>query len=532
MTQHRYDIGMKKPIIDLAGSFSEDGFSSRVIAPEPTFSPKASKMKPFPCSFAIGLLACFVQIGRADPPSTWDLLERMPQATNAVVVVQVGQILQSQYGLRAGWDKLTKTIYLAGTIPINPSVERIAIGSQFDPQHPGQSWYVGLISMNKTVSLAKLAEAHKGKMEEIADQQVAMIQPFGCVAALKSDLLCAVSMPDHQACSRWLRFAMDPERKPAVNSYLANAAGNAAQNHILIAIDGSDLIEQSAVRLALVNSNLISDDEKLFNRVAKFVEKLRGIRMVITLDNQINVAMHFDSKEGTFKELEVLKPFVAYVLEHAGAELQDLKAAKVSMDGPTVSLRFKISDDELRGIMELMSSPIVHPNPDEFANVSLSPAGISAEATGNYYRMVNKILDDIRKRTRSATDYWKTALWHETAAKAIETTSVLRVDKQAVAYATDAIIKLHAIADSLRGVPISVDQLQSRKSLYVIGMPFWWGGYSIRTNIPEIEAKQQDVIAKDAANRDKLWQDLDTARSVLRRELAEKYHVDMDSAPK
>ncbi len=484
-------------------------------------------------SVAIGFMIGIVSPVQSDPPSTTDLLQRMPQATNAVVVVQVGNILQSPYAFRSGWNKQTKTFYIAGSIPINPAIVRLAIGSQFDPEHPGQSWYVGLMSMNKTLSLEKIAEAHKRKIVEIAGEKVALVPPYGYVASLKDDLLCAVTMSDHQAFAHWLKFATAQDRKPVVNSYLASAASRHAEDQILIAIDGDDLIDPANVRTALLNSKVIVNDEKLFDRASRFLEKLRGIRLVVTLDSQISIAAHFDSQEVATRDLEILKPFFVYALDHAGADLQDLQAAKVTADGKTLSLRFKLSDAELRGIMALMSSPIVHPNPDEVSNVPVNSGGVSAEVTGNYFRTVNKILDDLKKRTRNATDYWNTALWHETAIKNIGTTSVLNVDKRVLAYAAEAVATLQSIADSLRGVPVSLDQLEARKSLYVMGSPwFRWGGYSVSTNIPQVQAKQVEVIQKDAENRDKLWQRLDTQRANVRREMAEKYGVDMERAPK
>src|SRR5579871_1841861 len=183
-------------------------------------------------SIAIGLLACFASVTNADPASTSDLLQLMPAATNAVVVVQVQRILSSAYARKAGWDKITKTVYLAGTVPINPSAERIVIGSEFDPQHLGESWYVGLISMKKPISLSQIAARHNGKIEEVADQQVAVMHPYGYVTALKNDVLAAVNMPEHQAFARWLRFANDPNRASTVNAYLAATPNDNPNNHI------------------------------------------------------------------------------------------------------------------------------------------------------------------------------------------------------------------------------------------------------------------------------------------------------------
>jgi hypothetical protein len=492
---------------------------------------------------ALSFTVSLAVVARADPPSTSDLVWRMPEATNAIAVVQVGQILNSPFAFQAGWRNLDHTVYLAGTVPINPNVVRLAIGSQFSLEHPGESWSLGLIAMAKPVTLEKLVETYKGRLETIADTKIAIIPPYGFVVLLRDDLIAGMDTADRQQYARWLKWAQSPDRQPVIAPYLQQAASRHATNHVLIAVHTDDLINPAAVRPALLVSKVFESDPALLERAAKFLERLRGVRIVVQLGQDIRATVHFDSGELATRDLEPLKQFFVYVLNRAGAELVDLPAARVSTEVRTLTLQFKLYDAELGRIMALMSSPLIHPNPDEFKSLKLSPAGVNVEITGAYFRAVNRVLDDLRRRSRSADNYAYAALWHETAAKTIETTSVLHVDPAVVAYGREVADKLMAIADSLHGVPISLMQLESRKNFYVFGTggSLWRtrrggffgfpGNYSVQTNIPEVEQKQLDVITKDAETREKVWQSLDAARAAVRREMATKYHVDLDQPP-
>src|SRR5262249_53535701 len=115
-------------------------------------------------------------------------------------------------------------------------------------------------------------------------------------------------------------------------------------------------------------------------------------------------------------------------------------------------------------------------------------------------------------------------------AKNIGQLSVLNVDKDVIQYGSDVAVRLHAMADSLRGVPIKVDELQNQ--MYFIHGGgwgrWWWGGGNLQTNIPQIELRQIEVIRRDEASRQRLWDEIDSARAATRSKMADRYKVDFN----
>ena len=72
----------------------------------------------------------------AQGPTPPDLLKSLPGPFNTLAVVNVEAILKSPRAVKEGWDKIDKTAYLAGAIPIHPAVERIVATTEFTPGKP------------------------------------------------------------------------------------------------------------------------------------------------------------------------------------------------------------------------------------------------------------------------------------------------------------------------------------------------------------------------------------------------------------
>lgn len=483
-----------------------------------------------PAGFSLLLVFGLIPTRTLAAPPTAELLQRLPEQTNAVLVIQVQEILKTPRAVREGWGAQDHMEFLAGAIPVHPSVEKVVIGSQFDPFNPGKSWYIGLVPTKKPVSMEKLAERYKGTIEEIGGDQAVFSPQIGYIVRLSDELIATLGSNDRQSVSRWIRFAKT-NQKPSLPFYVRTAISKHPTAHVLMVVDTDDLINPKGVRVALLRSNLFTDNDKLLATADKFLSRLHGVRFVAQIGDQIKAKFYFDSAVEATKDLEVLKPFFMDVLGRIGAELEDLRTATVATDDRSVILEFNLADSELAKIMALMSSPMVNPSPDEAATLKLSPDGVDVGASQRYYRAVNQIVDDLKKQNKRATDYMKTALWHETAARKIGQLSVLHVDKDVLAYGADVGMRLKSIADSLRGVPIKVDDLENQKFLWAFGSGWGWGGTSVSTNVPEVQLRQIGIIRKDEENRTTLWNQIDNERGSIRSKMADRYKIDFDAAP-
>ena len=147
---------------------------------------------------------------------------------------------------------------------------------------------------------------------------------------------------------------------------------------------------------------------------------------------------------------------------------------------------------------------------------------------------MNAVLDGLKKKNDGATDYFQTALWHETAARQVAQLSAIGVEPAAAEYAHGTAKLLRGIANSLRGVPVQAAVLEQDAYLYQEQQPLyfwtpfhgvqynpWFGaGGAVQTNLPEIRQRQAEAIRADAKKRENLWGKIDAQRSVVLKAIA------------
>src|SRR4051794_39155241 len=115
---------------------------------------------------AIALLVSTSPV-RTAPPSATQMAGWLPADVNAVVVVQVGELLNTPRATREHWGQPGQMVYLAGAVPVNPAVERIVIGSRFELGRVGQSGAINLLALKQPPDLKKLAGRIGGEIAEV-----------------------------------------------------------------------------------------------------------------------------------------------------------------------------------------------------------------------------------------------------------------------------------------------------------------------------------------------------------------------------
>src|SRR5262249_32749184 len=383
-----------------------------------------------PCALA-ATLAFAVASAHAAPPAT-ELLNRLPENAAAAVIIQVQEIVKTPRGIREGWGKDHQPVtFLAGTIPIFPTVERVIVGSKFDPDNPGHSWHAALVVTNKPVSLEMLAERHQGSVEDVGGGKALFVPRIGYVVKLNEELIGVMGSYDRQAVGRWIRLQESTE-KPTISSYLRQSARRHPTAHVFMAVDTEDLINPKDVHFALLGSQQFAGNDRLIATMERYLTRLRGVRFVAQSGDEIRARIILDSSVRATRDLDALKPFFIERLARIGAQLDDLPAATVTMQDNSVTFELNLTDSNLMKIMSLMSSPLLDPNPEDVKTLKLNPEGVSIPASVRFFQGVNRLIDDLRRRNRRATDFTQTALWHDMFAKNIGQLSVLNVDKDVI----------------------------------------------------------------------------------------------------
>lgn len=489
------------------------------------------------------LVICLVATLPVRAANPDELIKYVPTAVNTVAVINVVSIVGSPRGEKEGWAKLNTLEYLAGAIPVHPSIERIVFAKELVPSAPARGEIIAVVPLKKELDLAKFSASRGATLDDLGGNPVAIL-PNGTVGVKLDDTMLGLMRTDaRQDVSRWMKYAKG-EMKSQQSRYLNAALFNSGlRNHILLAVDTEDLFHPNQAGLAVAQSESLAMDEAAANGVEAFLKKLEGVRFLANITtNGIKAELRLDATTETKVDPFAMKAFLIELLDRNGATLADLGSATAKIEGKSVVLDFQISDQELAKVLSIVAIPVA-----DAESVAIAPAGVTPEATKAYFRAVNTIIENLKTQNKKAIDYTKTALWHDTAASRIETLSVLNVDPNVVHYGQTTGARLRSIADSLRGVPLQAADLEenayvagtsARTSLWVPGRgvrinPWAYAGpQNVQSNLPQIRNQLRELVKADEKKRDMLWSQIEGSRSQTRNEVANASMYDLEAPPK
>ena len=503
-------------------------------------------MSPIRSAFVLTSALLIVTAVPALEPTPIVLVQSVPKLVNSVAVVNVAKLLASPRAMKDGWSKLNHIEYLAGAVPVHPSVERILLAKELNPQAPTTGGITAIIPLKKDADLKKFATTFGGELTTIAESEVVIGKHGAYTAALQPRILGSMTTTNRQEVARWLRYIKDKPTKSMQPEYINMAlAVDGTEHHIFVVVDTEELFDERHATLAVSLSEVLKGKLKESEAIEKYFKGLRGLQFgaSITPDG-ITVQLQLDGKAKPQVDSALLKAFVIELFDRNGAHLEDLPAAGVKyMEYGAVRFTFKLTDSELANIMALFLPPL--PGVSNSDDISITPKSPpTASTSGRYFRAVNTIIDDLKKQNGRATNVPATALWHDTAAGRMETLSILAVDPELVDYAQGTASRLRAVADSLRGQAISTATLQSKAYIITYTPPpvSWVPGHgiafdpgrsyygsSVQSNVAQVRQAILETAKKDSDNRGQLWSSIDRQRSIVQNDMAKKYGIDFES---
>jgi hypothetical protein len=499
-------------------------------------------------TFTFLLLAARGTPARAVEPET--ALKQIPVSINSLAIVKIQPLVNSPLGKKEGWAQKHQTQFLAGSVHIPPSVDFVIRGFEFHPEDTRATKYYGIASWQTPISMARFAEHEKAHLELIVGHPAVHTGRNTYFAELSPGLVGAVYPDYRQNMARWLR-EIDSGRVNAASPYLQEVVANAGNAQIVLGLDFQDLMDPKTWRERIKSSSAVADKPNAVTALTHLTDVLRGISLKIMVTDKTTAMITLDF---TMPVSPVTKPFLKPVLidllGEAGATLDDLAAGEVATIENKATITFPLSDAGLRQVMSMVLMPsLSEPSAEttvstENGTGSPNAAQTTLHASRNYYAAINQILDDLEKQAKKGVDYNRTAVWHDNFAKKIDQLSIRGVDPDLLAYGAKVSSNLRALAVSLRGVPIDVNQLegavtynvQYRPAGYYNAYNSIWSsvayqpGYvNVESNQAEIRAQQAKAIASGTKQREQVWQMLADDRQQIRVKLLEKFGRDFET---
>lgn len=483
-------------------------------------------------AFAAAILGTFTT---ASAQTVEGLLGRVPESANFVVVVNNRALLQTPRATREGWSKMREFEYLAGAIPVPSSVPLAVMGSQIESGELTGSWSLAVFVCNKRIPLKDLAEREGGRVETMLDNPVAVTPRYGYMIQLVDDVYGAMFSASRQEFSRWVK-TRGKAKTPAVNDYLKQVVGDSKGVHVAIAVDLDELVDPGALRGRLGTLKCLAGKSKEeIDNLQKLIAGIQGVRITVKVGDTSRTAIRLDFAQDIGACRDLLKPCMDEMVAGAGATIPEFEKAKWKCENKSAIVEADLPDGSLARLMTIALMPM---HATESAPVGATAEEVQLISTRRYYRAVVTLLNDIRKQTETATDYKKTAMWHENFAARIDQLPQDGVDPYMTKFGYNCANRLRTIGASLKGVPVKHSVALAGLDIRVGAVPTGvfrtgrglaqgWGGYAV-SNSAQVLEKQAQAIADDELARNKVWDELDADRRQIRQTMLQKFNVDFD----
>lgn len=487
-----------------------------------------------------------------------DLLKYVPQEANSIAVLRVQQLMNSPRGIAEGWAERHASGYLDGSITVPPWVDFLLRGSHYQPGSMQSDWAVALLPLPAGFDIAQLATREGTEVQEISGHP-AVFSParngyfVEVNTADEQRILAGQSPATRQQVARWVA-GFPEDRRPHVSRYLTEAVEDEAAQ-LLLAIDLHELLDPVQIRYRLSGAEALQSRQQARTALTIAFQTLRGAQLAVHVQETANATIRIDFARTIGNEGQFIKPLLIEFLADAGAMLDELDEATVQVQGNSVILRMPLSDESLRRILSLVTTPPTASDPAAREQLptpppvtetpSLADSRVDVNASLRYYRAVNQYIDDLNRAYRRAKNYGQTAQWHENFARKIESLPATGVDSEIVEYGEQIGSYFRALAASLRGTGVNIDALNrtivyqvEQTPVYRSGIEWWWGGAwtttgrytygqpvqtKIHTNLQEVRAQQGKIVAEATQQRQQIWELITTTRTEKQTSLVKKY---------
>lgn len=423
---------------------------------------------------------------------------RVPDAANALVVINAKAAYASQFAKAQGWNSGERHPHRDGMISLPAQVDKFLMAAEVDFEFMQPLWEVAVAHVRDMPAIEDIASRSGGKLDRIAGAEAVERPNDSVVVTLGPKVIGAFSPANRQQVNRWVRDSR--RRKSAeLSPYLADALLLAEQpsNHILLAFDLQGLLAPAdvATRLANQDSQLAvnADLESVANVAASIV----GASLAVQLRDPAHGRLELRFSEKAEVITSVAKPLLLAMLSERGAEITGLNDWVVSSEGKTITLSGSLTPSGLRRILSVLSSP-VGPMAARITSATSADEAV-AKASQVYFQKVTGYLDDLFINGDQPASLYQAKLWIDRYARKIDDLDTYELDNEVVAFGQDVSALLYEIVNALDRSERRSDSREA--NLYDSGRRRYgrYGAYGYFEK--SYVARDRELVQSDEANR-------------------------------
>jgi hypothetical protein len=481
-----------------------------------------------PALVAIGVLEAIGTVGVA---KEIDPLSAAPGSCNAVAVVHMRNLVNSPLGKRQKWFDEARRAYAEGLLSGPPWVKDIVQATAIGSATGGHPLTYSIYAVNQPSIIGDIAKHELAPLEKLAGHGAVASPRNVFFIQLAPGLVGAVQPADRQAVSDWVR-AFDEQKLRAISPDLIDALKSDENAQVSIAVDLKGKLNSRYILNWLVGTPKLRATDDL-EGLARVLSSLRIARLSVHVSDKIVARLQLDFGSPIRKRGSALEKAVNQWLDDAGARPQVLAAAKTSVSENSLIFEVPLDEVGLRRLLSLVQSP--HLPPKEATSAEGRKA--NAVASAAYYNKVCDLLNSLLYKNRNASEYQKTALWHEQFARKIAGLPTIGVDPELVHWGRNVSKELIALASSLRGELVKLDDLErsirfdetTHYEVYAyssLSGPLYFPAWvTSDDNLDVVRGRQESQVEQSASERDAIWNMLYQGTAEIAQKMESTYQI-------
>jgi hypothetical protein len=478
-------------------------------------------MKKFPAvPLAAAALLAIVLQARAD--QTFETLSRrLPADTNAIVLMDVQQVLVTPLAQQQGWGAKLEAAYADRPVFLPPEAKKLVLGAALQPNADfiGR-WELALMELSAPGAVRSIAKSESGYVDDIAGVPIAMTPLNAAFVDLGNNILAVMRPADRQLLSRWL--ARQKQGYPSgLSDYLRTAIALVNDRvQVLLAVDLTDVLSRREIDERIAKADWIKEKKADAAAIAAIAATLRGATLRLAISDKCQAQLKIDFDADVAPLGSSAKPLVVNALMNLGFPTTELAKWEVSLAGRSILLQGQLSTDAQRRIFSVIELPSTDlkaavPSPGD---ASASPSQDEAkERSLAYFKSTQTLIADLRK---SLPDTKATTAWMERYARKIDELPVLHVDEQLLNYGDK-------LAETLRVMSLSQRQAGIRAGVRATeGRGYYGDGTTAYDADAQRSQSRKEEMSVANDTRVQGWKLIDDAAADMRKAMTKKYGVE------
>ena len=481
-----------------------------------------------------------------------DLVRRVPDRPNTLVLIDVAKAYSSPMAEKEQWQEKMLSAFQSGMIMIPPAASQFVLASQLDLELMQPIWEVALAKVNQDVSIPQFAQQRGGSVDVVAGESAVALPDDTYAIKFGPTLVGAMKPANRQSVGRWIEASRDAKRRP-LTPYLEEAVGYVQDvgTPIIIALDLENALAPAGIRASLEGMKCLEGKSVDLDKLSQALASVRGVTLGITLVERRYGGLKIDFSQDVSMTAAFAKPLLLEALASQGAMIDEFNDWTVNVTSNQISLKGVLEPSGLRRILSLLEPPhspdYVPPRPSSGTNPDELTAALASQ---EYFKTVTTLLDDLKGKRKSDefVTWGQVGLWFERYAKKIDNLPILNVDNELLDYGVFVADSLRQSETAMKGIGAKSGYRKTQLS-NSYATPYYGGygygyGYAPVTRAgaaaagvnaahanlayrgqAEAQIRTQERIQGNT-NAHFIMQGIDQATSAVRRTMTQKYKME------